>query len=477
MAWLHRVGSGLLADEMGLGKSRVLIEASKGRTLVVAPAMLMDSGHWFGEVQRWADDPSRFSFMPYSGLNTRQVVVRPPVGEERVRIGVYGRDWRTVSVLTSQLEPSLAHDWDTVIIDEAHYVKNVDAKRTAAIKQLRKHAQSWYMATGTPIPNWSYELFVLLQLIFPDEAKPKRKFGSRWRWIQQWFYVMPNPHAPKARFVGGLRTCNARCAGTSTPENPCEHVLEFARENLGDRFLQRMSEQVQTELPPLTEVTIPVRMTARQWREYKSMREEWVAELPGHEDELVAWSQGARGTIMDRMTTGLGVAKAKSSERADSGKLERLAFDLENRSRPTLVMCHYKNSAAACQKVALVLGLRAALVTGDSSPAERKRAVQGFQAGDFDVLVGTLETLAEGLTLTAADLVIFVEQSWKPSRNQQAKKRIHRMGQTRPCTVYDYVSVGPKGEHTLDVGKREVLADKTADSTRTLTAARFVSLL
>jgi hypothetical protein len=92
-------------------------------------------------------------------------------------------------------------------------------------------------------------------------------------------------------------------------------------------------------------------------------------------------------------------------------------------------------------------------------------------------LCGSLETIAEGLTLTAADFGIFVEQSYKPSRNEQAIRRIHRMGQTRPTTWLDYVSVSPRGGKTLDTNKRELLATKTDQQMRTLTAARFASLL
>jgi SNF2 family DNA or RNA helicase len=89
--------------------------------------------------------------------------------------------------------------------------------------------------------------------------------------------------------------------------------------------------------------------------------------------------------------------------------------------------------------------------------------VTDFQAGKLDVLVGSLETISEGLTLTAADLVIYVEHSWKPSRNEQALRRIHRLGQTRPVTALDYVTPG-----TVDEGKRELLATKTDRQMRTL---------
>jgi SNF2 family DNA or RNA helicase len=88
------------------------------------------------------------------------------------------------------------------------------------------------------------------------------------------------------------------------------------------------------------------------------------------------------------------------------------------------------------------------------------------------VLVGSLDVLAEGLTFTQADLCIFVEKSPKTYRNEQAARRIWRMGQTRPVTVYDYVTPG-----TVDEGLRRLIADKAEDQLRTLTAAQLVPYL
>jgi DNA repair protein RAD16 len=97
--------------------------------------------------------------------------------------------------------------------------------------------------------------------------------------------------------------------------------------------------------------------------------------------------------------------------------------------------------------------------------------VERFKAGKLDVLVGSLETIAEGLTLTAADMVIFLETSFKPSRNQQALRRIHRIGQERPCSALDYITPG-----TVDEGKRELLKAKTDHQIRTLSVAQMAEI-
>jgi len=135
-------------------------------------------------------------------------------------------------------------------------------------------------------------------------------------------------------------------------------------------------------------------------------------------------------------------------------------------------LAHYRDTVEACVRVAESVGARVGAVHGGVSKDAKSRAVADFKSGRSDVLVGSLETLAEGLTLTVADMAIFVEKSYKPSRNEQAMRRVHRMGQERPVTILDYVT-----PDTVDERKREALATKTDQQMRVLSAAQFAAML
>lgn len=458
--FLRNRGRAFLGDEPGLGKSRQLIEAAAGNTLVVAPAMVLDGGTWDDEVSNWAGDLPVHQ-LPYTRLN------------RRIKTGKTASSTAPQMALSDQVR-ALGRV-ETLILDECHYVKGRGTTWTWAVREIARQADRVYLATGTPIPNWPHELFVPLQLMFPDDARPGGRFGSYWRWVEEWFRTAPS------RFGGmhsnpdilGLRRCADACAARP-PWDPCEHYHEFVAQNLGNRFLQRRRDDVLPDLPPLTRQQIKVEMTARQAAEYRSMRTEFIAEVDGA--EIVAWSTAAKNVILDRMTTGLGVAGPLLSP-AESGKFKRLEFDLASRARPTLVVAHYRDSVEVAAQVARKVGARTAVVHGGTSTRERGERVRQFQRGEVDVLCGSLETISEGLNLTAADMVIFVERSYKPSRNEQAERRIHRLGQTRPCTILDYVAVTPRGGRTLDGAKRELLARKTDQQMRTLTAAQFAQLL
>jgi SNF2 family DNA or RNA helicase len=149
-----------------------------------------------------------------------------------------------------------------------------------------------------------------------------------------------------------------------------------------------------------------------------------------------------------------------------------LRVDLESRARPTLVFAHYRDTVEACAAVATATGARARFIHGGVSDRDRELVVRDFQQGRADVLVGSLETLAEGLNLTQADMAIFVEMSHKPSRNKQARDRIHRIGQIRPTMVREYVT--PK---SVDENKFKVLAMKSDHQMRHMSAAEYLNLL
>lgn len=454
--FLREQGRAFLADEMGLGKSAQLVTASEGQTLVVAPAMVLDGGTWDDEIAKWADDPERFTQVPYSSL-TYYTGRTKKINNKQMRI--------------YEVRPEYDRHWDTVIFDEAHYAKGRGSIRTDASQKLAYEADQVFLATGTPIPNYAHELYTLLQMLRPQDAKPGGPLGSYWRWAQEWFSVFSTKYSQWN--VGLMLGCNNLCLERPAT-NPCEHYYRFAEANLGKQFLQRKRDDVLPELPLLTEVTIKVKMGPAQARAYKQMKKDMVAETEAG-DLVVSWSSSAKHVRLDRISTGLCLLdeEAPLPDRfgVNDGKLIRLAEDLTDRSRPTLVMAHYQKTVEACHRVALGLGLKSAIVYGPTSKEERLRNIRAFQAGHLDVLVGSLETLAEGLTLVAADMVIFVEKSFKPSRNEQALRRVHRIGQSRPVTALDYVTVG-----TIDEKKRELLRTKTDHQMLTLKAAEMVRL-
>lgn len=441
--WLRAHPRGLLADEPGLGKSVQLLMAAEGKTLIVAPAMVLDGGVWDDELARWRPDLDATT-TSYSSLTARE---RTEKGGTRP---------------TGKLRPELDHHWDSLILDESHYLKG--RKTTWTQAALSVSADRVMLATGTPIPNWAHELFTTLQLLDPVEARPGGGLGSYWRWAKQWFDVTQMWGGYQ---VGGLIACRPACKLRLWPD-VCEHWQSFHAENLEGRFLQRLRDDVLTDLPPLTQQWMRLPMGAAQAKLYRALKKDFIAWTESG-DEIVAWNKAAQVTQLAKLCTGIEVIDPGSK---GSVKLDALAQILKGRSRPCLVVAHFKASVSAALAVAVSAGLSAAKVDGDTSKGQRSQTIRSFQAGQLDVLVGSLEVVAEGLTLTQADTVVFLEHSWRPSRNEQAMRRIHRLGQTRPVTAIHLVT-----KDTIDDRIQKVLATKTDEAMKAMRPRDLAALV
>lgn len=454
--WIQSVGRGLLADEPGLGKTRQAIEAfDGGRNLVVAPKLVIEGGTWEDELRKWSATPENWTVIPYTQLNARK-----PKGKGTAPVKV--------------LKPEVKGKWDAVVFDEAHYLKGRDTLWTWAALQISRNTEQFLPMTGTPFPNWAHEIFMLLRMIYPEEGKQGQggDFSGFWGWAEEWFDCKPTRFSQGFPVAGELLGCSRTRAQLkeclARPANdPCEHYLAFAEANLGNHYLRRWREDC-LDLPPITDQDVRVEMDAKTKAAYLRLKNDFYSSYEGH--ELVAWTSGSQQVQMHKMTTSPWLLHQEGEPRG--GKLELLRYDLQSRTRPTLVFAHYKDTVEACARVATSLGASVGIVHGGIPERQRVDAFKSFKSGNTDVMVGSLETMSEGHTLVAADMAVFVEESFKPYRNQQARDRIYRMGQTRPVSIRRYLC-----PNSLDSKKRRLLERKTDRQMRTLTAAELMEVM
>lgn len=456
--WIQREKRGLLADEPGLGKSRSALEGFAGaeRVLIVAPSLVLEAGVWHEEVEKWGDDDTLYYVAPYSMLNDKRQT-KDKQGKPR-----FSTTGNPILASVKALRKEYRGHWDAVIIDEAHYIKGRSTSWTWAVDQLAKNSDNLLLLTGTPIPNWAHEVFTLLRTIEPHEAHPGKKYGSFWRWAEEWFDCSPTRFSNGNPVVGELLACSPRCL-LRNADDPCEHYVAFAAANFGPKYMRHLRAD-HLDLPPLEFIDVSTSMELDARRAYRELKKDFSTHI--EDAEILAWSQGAKNVMMDKLTTSPWLLHKEGEPRG--GKFEQLRGDLQGRTQPTLVLAHYRDSVEACGRVAESTGARTGYVHGGTSDKQNAKSVRDFKAGALDVLVGSLETLAEGLTLTVADTAIFVERSYKPSRNTQATYRIHRLGQDKACTIRRYIT-----PNSIDSGKEELLLTKTDRQMRTLTAAEF----
>jgi SNF2 family DNA or RNA helicase len=407
---------------------------------VLSPAALRDV--WIEEIERWTPDLD-YQWVSYGSLCDR---VMNDKGTARSKV-------------VPRLREGLSPEWDTIICDEAHYLKNRGTNWTIVVggtgsKKPGLRSERLYLATGTPMPNWGHEIFMFLRLLYPGDPR----FSNYWGWVEEHFKTWNPPYAPKTTEVRGLHR------GLTWEEVAVDW-------GIAGRWLRRDIDDVLPDLPPMTAQTIGVDMTPAQERAYKRLKKEWMAVLPETGNLVVSWNDGGIYSKMLQCSTGLSTLDL--GERNDnSGKLDVLEELVRERTHPVLIFCIYKNTAeAAARRLRGLLGEdRVGVVSSLYSGNDRLKEIARFRAGEYQALVGTLGTMSEGHTLTRADTCIFLERSPRPVTNYQARGRIRRFGQMRPTLSIDLVTRG-----TVDGALAKLVSQKADEIELALTGFQLAA--
>lgn len=430
--FLLKQGRAILADEAGVGKTNQLLRAARGRTLIVSPAVLRDV--WSEEAAIWQPD-AELEWSSYTGMCKR--VPKEP-GKPK-------------AVVIPAVRDHLNQRWDTIIYDEAHYLKNKKGNWAKVAEKLK--CDRLYLATGTPMPNWSHEIFMLLRLVYPGD----KRFTNYQRWLGEYFRVWNPPWGGKYHVeVRGLHK------GLTWDEVAREWGIDV-------RWLRRALDDVLPDLPPMTTQTIRLQMVPKQAKVYSHLQDDWLAVLPDTGTEVVSWNDGGIYQKMLQCSAGLPTLDLGET---GSCKLDAVKELMAEREHPTILFCAYTNTVEAVAEAIKRKDRNIGKVSSRYSTNARLETVRQFRTGELDTLVGTVGTMSEGITLTRADTCIFVERSPRPATNAQARRRIRRFGQDRPTLAIDLVT-----EDTVDESLLRLLADKSEDTDSAITGFQLAAAM
>jgi SNF2 family DNA or RNA helicase len=278
------------------------------------------------------------------------------------------------------------------------------------------------VATGTPLENHLGELWNLFRFINPGLLGTSDQFNLR--------------------FAGPIERAQDRRAESAARSRLRRLTQPF--------ILRRTKAQVLAELPPRTEILLPVELTQEETALYESLRREALDKLASLE---APQNQKAIQILSEMMklrraccnpelvAPGAGIASSKLATFA------RLLDDLLENRHKVLVFSQFVDHLALIRKHLDARGIRYQYLDGATPMQERKKRVDAFQGGDGDVFLISLKAGGVGINLTAADYVIHMDPWWNPAVEDQASDRAHRMGQQRPVTIYRLVA-----QHTIEEG-------------------------
>jgi SNF2 family DNA or RNA helicase len=338
----------------------------------------------------------------------------------------------------------LNRPWATVIVDEAHRLKDPTSKQTRAVWALREGSKTHkitparfaFALTGTPIADTPDDLWPSLRFVRPHEFPTKEGFTERYC---QWAF---NPHGP-AKIIG-------------------LHPDPYRRQEffqIIDPIMRRMpKEAVLPQLPPRVYTTRYVPMPAKQKTAYERMERDMIARLDhgvvvaiNPLDQLTRLTQFASACA--ELTDGDEVRLTEPSNKVDA--LMEILSDMGD--KPVVVFAQHKQLIMLAAHHLDKANISYRLVTGDQSGLDQNLAVKDFQEGRTRVLLSTLGSGSEGITLTRANTMIFLQRSWREISNSQAEDRIHRIGSEIHDQV-EYIDIVSQG--TVEERQRGVLALK-----------------
>jgi len=413
--WLARLAhwgvGACLADDMGLGKTLqalalILARAPGGPTLVVAPTSV--ATNWMAEAERFAPTLNVKLF----GGGDREAMLKE-AGPFDVIVASYG-------LLQLEAERFAALRWHTVVLDEAQAIKNAHTRRSQAVMALR--ADFRMVATGTPLENHLGELWNLFRFINPGLLGTSDQFNLR--------FAGPIEKAQDKRLELAART---RLRRLTQPF-----------------ILRRTKAQVLSELPPRTEIVVPVELSAEETALYESLRRDALDRLATLEAPQSQKQIQILAEMMKLRRACCNPQLVAPDSGIRSSKLEtfaRLADELLENRHKALVFSQFVDHLTLIRQHLDARGIRYQYLDGSTPMQERKRRVDAFQAGDGDLFLISLKAGGVGINLTAADYVIHMDPWWNPAVEDQASDRAHRMGQQRPVTIYRLVA-----RHTIEEG-------------------------
>lgn len=474
---MAREGRAILADDMGLGKTfeaistveewkmrefaRLNIRAMDeldGPKLVICPASV--KGTWKRELERWLPPGTPVHVIKGAYAKTKSMTAAER-RTQAIQEGIDAKGWVIVNWEQLRIERTKVRlkngstktaktmkeplfeqtEWLAVIADEAHRAKNKEARQTQGLWRVK--GKIMYALTGTPIMNSPDEIWSLLRWLWPDEygdsLPPSKKHPAGWPKVpySTFFteYVDFYEDFRKRRVITGVRNPDA---------------LRFV---LKDKLIRRTADIL--GLKGRKRIIYPVELTPGQQKLYfEAEKSMWLAVKDdialGNKDaiEYARWAieDGDPANLL-RIPNGAArrVRLRQVIENAallggadDSAVMDDFEDKFIDSGRDQwVVFCAFKESCVLLtERLRRKHGARAAVYNGDVSPAKRTDLEDEFQRGNIEVMVGTIDAMYQGITLTAGRHQHWLSRDYVPARNEQGEARSDRLGQQNLVLVY-----------------------------------------
>ncbi len=433
MWWLHKNGlSGLLADEMGLGKTHqamALLSAVKNSSkspkfLVICPTTVLD--HWLDKI---IDFAPALTPIKYHGLK-RQTLLNGLGKSNHTVLSSYGIVMRDIAQLGNI-------DWDVVILDEAHFVKNNDTATYRAVCNLK--GKSRFCLSGTPMENHLGELKAVFDFLIPGYLGSDDYFKRMW--------LQPASGGTESRSETGLQKLIHPFKMRRTKElvlkDLPEKVEDLRHCALSDEQQSMYRQTMDMKVRPLMNLVTDESKSVPFLHVFAVLT--LLKQICDHPSVLLG-----RGTWRDHQSGKFDLFKELIEEAIESG-------------HKVVVYSQYLEMLGIISEYLKSQNIDHELLTGQTT--KRGKVIERFQTDpNCKVFCASLLAGGVGIDLTAANVVIHYDRWWNASKENQATDRVHRIGQHRNVQVLKLVTRDTL-EERIDqlIKKKQALFEKFLD--------------
>lgn len=389
-------------DEQGLGKSKQIIDALAAEigagtikgALIICPNGLKSN---------WASEVKKFSELAHAVFGSGRAARRGAFAA--LRASIYIINYESVPVELPSLRALLQFKPMAIVLDESHRIKSPGAKVTRAVHGLRLLAARRYILSGTPVANKPEDLWA--QMYFLDDGAA---LGTTIEDFKRAFK-----------------------AGTSGYRR-----MEDLRNRVAERTLRRTKDS-SLKLPPKQYTRVDVKIEKRQRDMYEKMREDlelWVRKMSGAQVLEKADAILARLVRLAQLASNPGLIDADFDEvPAKFVALDSIVNQqLADKNKKILIWTSFVGNIRA-----LVRRYKAhhpVAIYGDIDSVARDRAVRSFREdANTRILIANPAAAREGLTLTEANVAVYLDRTFNLVDYLQSQDRIHRISQTQPCEI------------------------------------------
>lgn len=445
----------ILADEMGLGKTiqsiaflASLFVENLYPFLVVAP--LSTLRNWEREFATWAP---QLNVVMYVGSSQARAIIRDyefyfpkskklkkkksgqlvsETKQDRIKFDVLLTSYEMINLDTASLKPI---QWECMIVDEGHRLKNKDSKLFHSLKQYSSRHR--VLLTGTPLQNNLDELFMLMH--FLDAGK----FGSLEEFQEEFKDI-----------------------------NQEEQIIRLHK-MLAPHLLRRVKKDVMKELPPKKELILRVELSAKQKEYYKAILTRNYQILTRRGGPQISLNN----VIMElrKLCCHPYMLEGVEPDIEDSGEaykqllescgklqlLDKMMVKLKEQGHRVLIYSQFQHLLDLLEDYCTYKKWQYERIDGKVGGADRQVRIDRFNQKSSTRFCFLLSTRAGGLgiNLATADTVIIYDSDWNPHADLQAMARAHRLGQTNTVMIYRLITRGTIEERMMQMTKKKMVLE------------------